>query len=175
MPKTKLPQYRYCVITQVPEWSADDSGDLAVVCLYRHQGVVLVDRQPPGSEMLGLAHMAAFTLGELFIVDLVGREIGGHGRKPSKWPVGYELYRDRASAVARAFNLVEAYPASGQPHPVPRAPVETVPMGHYPRDFEGLDGRMIEQLAALDMDEVLRLPIMRALRAALAAGEERRC
>lgn len=47
-----------------------------------------------------------FHRGEVLIVDADGREVCGHGRKPSKWGVTTETFATIDEAVARARALL---------------------------------------------------------------------
>jgi hypothetical protein len=52
---------------------------------------------------------------EIVIVNDDGREVVGMMRKPSKWAVGYETYREAGHAVERAMRLNDL--RDGQPLP----------------------------------------------------------
>ena len=48
-----------------------------------------------------------FVLGEILVVDESGREIGGKGRKPSKWWVEHETFNNVEDAVKRSQRSLE--------------------------------------------------------------------
>lgn len=77
----------------------------------------MVEREQPGPdnnyngvyESVGLAglslRMPVFTLGEILVMDDSGREIGGVGRKPSKWDVECREFDSLEEAVEFARSL----------------------------------------------------------------------
>lgn len=100
-----------CVITEVPDWMAgeDPRGNLAAVApLYIEQCNVL---QPAAPGMVLAARTTVFELGEILVVDRAGgREIGGSGRKPSKWSVKREHFEALEAAVARSCEVCKCDP-----------------------------------------------------------------
>jgi hypothetical protein len=48
-----------------------------------------------------------FHLGEIIVVDGDGREIGGMGRKPSKWSVETERFGDLDAAIACSRRVMD--------------------------------------------------------------------
>lgn len=101
----------FAVITEVP---ADDdlAGNMALA------GMIWLEVEPmrpendykakfePISKSIGAGILAlrqrVFELGEILILDGSGREVGGMGRKPSKWSVTTEEFDDIEAAVARS-------------------------------------------------------------------------
>lgn len=57
---------------------------------------------PVGQPLLLGLRCPVFTVGEILILDASGREVGGRGRKPSKWDVEVEYFDDLGAAVRRA-------------------------------------------------------------------------
>lgn len=62
-----------------------------------------------------MMRMPVFTLGEIMFLDISGREIAGHGRKPSKWGVVTEEFDEIDDAIARAVEVTDwtGEPAEG--------------------------------------------------------------
>lgn len=105
----------FIVITRVP--TPPDAGNMAALgeCWAqteqpsekngwrgRLQPLHEVDQNMAMAALL-ILRVPVFVLGEILIVESVsGREIGGRGRKPAKWDVGYEEFVTEQSAVARA-------------------------------------------------------------------------
>ncbi len=89
---------RFAVIVRVPP--GPDKGNLALVLpVFRDIGGV----DEPALPVLGLSLRApVFSLGEVLILGEDGRELTGHGRKPSKWDVGVEIFDTVEAAVERA-------------------------------------------------------------------------
>ena len=52
------------------------------------------------------AKLPVFSLGEILILDLYGREIAGRGRKPSKWSVEVEEFNDLDEAIKCAQKVL---------------------------------------------------------------------
>lgn len=46
-----------------------------------------------------------YVLGEILVLDEYGREVGGHGRKPSKWDVTCEEFDSLDDAIKRMREL----------------------------------------------------------------------
>ena len=61
-----------------------------------------LDGSPVDESSVVPVRAPVFVLGEILVLDTNGREVSGHGRKPSKWGVPVEMFPDIASAVARA-------------------------------------------------------------------------
>lgn len=57
----------------------------------------------PAPALLILSRMPVFAVGEILILDDDGREIAGHGRKPSKWAVTCEEFDTIEEALTRLF------------------------------------------------------------------------
>ena len=53
--------------------------------------------------------LPAFSLGEIIIASESGRELVGRGRKPDKWFVEYETFKNIEDAVIRARQVLD-YP-----------------------------------------------------------------
>jgi len=96
---------KLCVITKVPDPDKGEDGNLALALpLYFQPNS---ETKPlPALDVIGAAIITimapVFWLGEILVVDEGGREIGGKGRKPSKWAVEYEEFDDLAEAVRRS-------------------------------------------------------------------------
>jgi len=114
--------------------------------------------------------MPAFVVGELLVLNECGREVCGHGRKPSKWFIGYEVYEDVQAAIARAVAVTEASWFS-KPVPPPERP---------PAEVQTADGAkaqsdaLVERIRGMSREELLRTPLGKALAEAFgpaAAGE----
>lgn len=103
----------FCVITHVPDAENGESGNLASVFpLYRQVEVPSIENDYKGKvehindfSLLSL-RSPVFTVGEILILGSDGREVGPIGRKPSKWDVGWETYKDLDVAVARAQEVM---------------------------------------------------------------------
>lgn len=107
---------KYAVVTRVPPTT--EAGNMAVALdIY-----VQVEEPGPGNDYrgklesaipyLGAATLAlrrpVFALGEVLILDGEhGRELAGHGRKPSKWDVQVEYFDDARAACARGNQAIE--------------------------------------------------------------------
>lgn len=130
--------YTFAVITKVPEWdgTGESEGSLAddfiipvkcndpMVCGYKLCGknVVWVQGgvtqavyddfikkrdETPRWKAINI-RTPVFTLGEILVLNECGREIGGHGRKPSKWWVEYEEFPTIEQAIKRAEEVMGA-------------------------------------------------------------------
>lgn len=91
-----MKDYQFCVITKIPN-PHDDDGNLAAAIVYG-KGLT------PQLQALLLIHgrTEVFSLGEILIVNSDGREIGGNGRKPSKWNVSAEYFLTVELAIERS-------------------------------------------------------------------------
>lgn len=93
----------FAVITKV----SDDCGNHAnaIGLMYDPTGHGWIDGGlVPAVSVLPIEHMMnlyypVFYSGEIIVVDELGREIGGMGRKPSKWFVEYEVFGDVGDAI----------------------------------------------------------------------------
>lgn len=64
----------------------------------------------PRPEYLGLflaLRAPVFEQGEILVVDDDGREVGGAGRKPSKWGITYNHFNTVEEAIAASRKAVE--------------------------------------------------------------------
>lgn len=110
----------FCVITKVPNPVTEGAGNLAVAMpLYQLTGKPATEEtgylEPvvPVDLMLSLNLRAeVFSLGEIVVLDGGEREIGGEGRKPSKWFIEYETFDDIDAAIARSREVTEAESAT---------------------------------------------------------------
>lgn len=105
------PGYTWTVITALPDMDdrEERTGNLATAfgSLYvptadqrDEMNPTRWERSPAG---LG-CRVPVFALGEILLCA-GGREITGHGRKPSKWGVEYETFTDLTAAMARAAEV----------------------------------------------------------------------
>ena len=85
---------RICVVTRVPDPETDD-GNLAAAIVYRLPSEVRVP-------VLLRGRVPVFHLGEILILDESGREVGGLGRKPSKWDVALQYFPTIEEAVEKS-------------------------------------------------------------------------
>jgi len=104
---------RFLVITKVA--APESGGNLAMLMhrLYRQTAqpgpgnwLGTFGEIPLGTAILDV-RQPVFAVGEILVVDGLGREIGYPGRKPDKWDVEYEGFDDVAVAAARASDLLE--------------------------------------------------------------------
>ena len=104
--------HKFGVITAVPgmgkpealtDPTVDWEGNLALqVPLFTATGMV-GDKPRIIQGIEAMAFRApVFDIGEILVLDLDGREIGGRGRKPSKWDVKCEVFDDIEKAIERA-------------------------------------------------------------------------
>lgn len=89
---------KFAVITHVPDPETND-GNLASALVYR------LPKDLQFHVMIN-GRTEVFALGEIVILNESGREIGGRGRKPSKWHINYELFDAVDAAVARSAEVV---------------------------------------------------------------------
>lgn len=108
----------FCVITEVPP--RNHAGNLAALMevVYEKEqmspeneweGVYLdLHEVDPNLAMLALMKLRVpvFRLGEIIVCDENGREIGGAGRKPSKWLISFEVYNSVFEAVQRSKEVL---------------------------------------------------------------------
>ena len=91
------------VITEVPP--DDNRGNLAtaIPLFLAGDGLTTTATPAPPEMQLGLLS-PVFALGEIMVLDSedCGREVGGAGRKPSKWAIRCEHFHSIEAAVARA-------------------------------------------------------------------------
>lgn len=118
--RIKTPAVRYAVIVDVPG-TAHPEGNLYDELLVKKDFVTgyghncpdeheslytdVYDPSTPIEEMLRVK-LSVFRLGEILLVNPIGREIVGAGRKPSKWAVGCEYYFSRRTALKRAMEVI---------------------------------------------------------------------
>lgn len=101
---------KFGVVVKVPEGD-DVFGNLAIP-----SDGVWIARDPSnpmkvesvGPHMLLALRVPVFAMGEILVLDESGREVAGHGRKPSKWSVDVETFDTIELAVARAKALALA-------------------------------------------------------------------
>lgn len=98
---------KFGVVVRVPE-GEDVAGNLALpmagAWISKHpQDPTRVEPVPPA--LLLALRCPVFHRGEILVLDEDGREVAGHGRKPSKWDVDVELFETIEQAVARAARL----------------------------------------------------------------------
>ena len=99
-----MSKFIFGVITKVPPEDDLDGGNFAsAMPLYfrtREEKIV------SSVTFFGVGAMSVlapvFTLGEILVLNESGREIAGHGRKPSKWSVTCEHFSDLNDAIKRA-------------------------------------------------------------------------
>jgi hypothetical protein len=93
----------FIVITKIPDPANPEEeearGNLALAFpLYIEQD----DTVAPVPVMQAMALRApVFQLGEIIVCEH-GREIGGDGRKPSKWYISYETFTNAEDAIKRS-------------------------------------------------------------------------
>lgn len=104
----------FCVITEVPD-PEKEAGNLAAPLLYVPQdrysvGPSLDPKVLNSARMIALLHLRSevFDLGEILVMGEDGREVGGAGRKPSKWDVSTESFNKVEDAVARSREVMQA-------------------------------------------------------------------
>ncbi len=101
---------RFGVITRVPDPTIN-AGNLAAPMLYQRHDSQMDAGTFSKIQMSALmnAGVPVFTLGEIIIMeyDEYGRELVGHGRKPSKWDVTTEMFSSIEAAVKRAREVSE--------------------------------------------------------------------
>lgn len=105
------PGYTWTVITALPDMTDPEecTGNLATALgsLYVPTADQRDEMNPTRWEQspAGLGcRVPVFALGEILLCA-GGREITGHGRKPSKWGVEYETFTDLTAAMARAAEV----------------------------------------------------------------------
>lgn len=99
----------FCVITSVPDPDKGEVGNLATgLDVFR----VVRDFDGADEQVERISPLIAlslrtpvFSLGEIIVVNESGREIGGHGRKPSKWSISSEYFDNVEDAIERAKEL----------------------------------------------------------------------
>ena len=100
----------FVVITKIPDASKGETGNLAnELDLYIKPYDAPLDTPCKSffNEALSLNLLSpVFALGEIIVVDSNGREIGGDGRKPSKWFVDYEEFYTVYEAIAKAKEIL---------------------------------------------------------------------
>ena len=107
--------------------------------------------------------LPVFTVGELVVVDANGREVNGHGRKPRRWFVDFEVYDDFETAIARAVQVSDA-DLAGQEAPPPLVPpvnCQTAAMRKAEVD------RLCAAIEQMLSEQLERLPIVVSLKSAL--------
>lgn len=108
----KRGRFQWCVITSGPTASIDGNLYDATISFEASEVELFDGKNKPrviakkGSP--GFIHFKSnpFEVGEIFPVDKnFGRELVGEGRKPSKWDIGYVLFksRDYKDAIALAI------------------------------------------------------------------------
>jgi len=105
---------KFCVITDVGD---GQEGNLADVFLTSDGKETYINLSREGLNVVGQAKMPVFVRGEFLVLSESGREISGHGRKPEKWFVTYELYGDPMAALRRAVQVTDS--PEDQPVPPP--------------------------------------------------------
>ncbi len=130
-----MSKFVYCVITQVPEYPQD--GNMA-------DGMILTDGEKfyfncydDGLTPIGFVKHPVFEVGEILITDRSTREQVGHGRKPSKWWVGWELYTKIGHAIERSQQIQKL--EKGEPLPSPKV----IPIGNTSAEFSRLKTEMV--------------------------------
>jgi hypothetical protein len=101
----------FIVITKVPDWTSGGnlaSGfDIAVQTEHPGQENGYRGRYQTAIDAFGFTmalqlHTTVFFPGEIVITNNDGREIVGKGRKPDKWDVEYETFKNIDDAIKRA-------------------------------------------------------------------------
>lgn len=106
---------RYCVITKIKSTYG---------CVAMPQGLFIKTgpeqfTSVDPSVILNLrTWVLVFTEGEILVVDEGGREIGGVGRKPSKWDVECVYYSasELADAIAKSREVTDYYGTPEREH-----------------------------------------------------------
>jgi len=93
---------KFAVITRVPD-PTKDRGNLGALIAYKVSGDEVNPFMAPSF------FQEVFSLGEIIVVDEWGREIGGVGRKPSKWGVESEVFSSVGDAVVCSNRVLEKY------------------------------------------------------------------
>lgn len=108
---------KFLVITEVPvaDGTSDVSGFLAAnddnmsdELAYEHNGILYIGEDFTDDITNGPSRWAkrqVFYVGEMIIVNDLGREVCGHGRKPSKWNVKYEEFDSLEDAIRKAGEI----------------------------------------------------------------------
>lgn len=100
------PAIRYAVITAIPTQDGNEYDEFLVLqpTVTGWPGVVEQIYHVMGDfqrEFLQV-RLPVFEVGEILLVNRLGREIAGRGRKPDKWGVECEYFWTRRAAVKRA-------------------------------------------------------------------------
>lgn len=101
------------VITKIPKQGEDGNQSDRVVVAYKGklylENTIPSDAVPEnGSSLVGFANDRVFELGEILILDNDGRELSGHGRKPSKWMVEHQSCETLEEAIKLTEQLKES-------------------------------------------------------------------
>lgn len=96
------------VITKIPE--EHEEGNLCDRLVEAHE--IRADMSFPRGQYVHFPESfvikdQVFTLGEILVLNEYGREISGHGRKPGKWFVEYEEFKNINDAIRCAKEVME--------------------------------------------------------------------
>lgn len=119
---------------------------------------------------VGLVKMKCFQKGEVVIVDAEsGREIPYPGRKPSKWFIGGEFYKDLEVALDRAKEIMEV--KEGDLNPVPKVQPESAQAATIQRTKTQ---ELVDKLKTMGKTELEKLPIYQQLQSFLGGQPQRK-
>jgi hypothetical protein len=107
--------YKFAVITKIPA-DGNCSDELLVPRKFKtgwdsggevEEELFTTIDNPTAEDVIRMirVRLPVFSLGEILIVNDIGREFAGKGRKPSKWNVEYEEFDTIEQAIDRAKAL----------------------------------------------------------------------
>lgn len=110
----EIPKYEFCVITSIPDLLDPDGGNLCTSFMFEYYDNINKQNsyaiglsELPAAKPVSLCHTPVFQKGEILIVDTSGREIPYPGRKPSKWYVTAEYFKNIEEAIKKAIEVKE--------------------------------------------------------------------